>query len=520
MATFAEWVKQFLERQVAEAIAGAGLSGRLYATIEGPQTISLEFQLYNPNNQNIRKALGLGPTIMALTGSESVPTISQTGALIVVQVEHPRPWTPAASALVRYGEKLTVPIGVNERAKPEVVTFGDGCPVLAYIGPPGSGKSTGIMSTVAILAAQSPASRVRFLVAAKHVAGWNAFVALEHMEEIASDEGAAIDLIRYVAGPVLEDRQRTDAKWPAIFLVADDVTGLILADKTVGSPLTTIATEGRKHQIFLILGLHGAGRKDAVAGMVDESIAHRIVYRPRRSDAGTRNTGRKGSAVGALSERAGDALHISGRTETRVATPIGWEKIVARIAPLQIEDGAERAPRPLRARSSPTRERSGRSTPAPAERGDTNSAHGTLTSTPAPAEPLRSVSPGNIETPAEIGAPREPTTEEREDIVRYIIERTDAGQKTSGRHLIDILYCGRRGRTVQEITKSLLKEAERQRASRAGDPFADEEQPAALPKRLSDSERAAAVVADEERRIREEIEAQTIDWSTVTFKGR
>lgn len=535
MATLAEWIKH-LERQVGEAITGAGLSAALRKTVEGPQTITLTIQLMSPTPANITALGKLSPTITALTGQQT--KISQRGAYHIVQVEHPRPWTPTASSLAKYGRKFTVPIGVDEHARIASVTFGPKhCPVLAYIGPPGAGKSTAIMSTVAMLANQAPPSRARFYVASKKAADWQQFKSLPHTEETAGTVSDSIELIRYIAGPVLEHRQQTNSIWPAVFLIADDVTGLIEADKTIGSPLTVIATEGRAHQVFLILGLHGAGRKAATGnGMLDDSIKERIVYRPNRSDSSSRNTGQKGTDLGMLSNRQGDALHIAGRTQHRIATPRNPERILDRIAPaVMIDDEDEprhdrssasattgAAPEPLHGRSSErataTRERSTRSTAAPPEQGDTIPAHVPATCDPAPLEQpgagagappkIQRVAPGQIEAPASIGAPREPTTAERAEIVRYIIQRRLAGLETSGRHLIDLLYDGKRGKTTQAITKSLLQEAERAEAEVGLDPFAEEPAPAPLPQRET-----------EEERLRRQIAEGTIDWNQYQLKG-
>lgn len=522
MATLREWVK-WLEAQCAEGIAGAGIDAVLRRTVEGPQTITLYFQIYNPTKRNLATMAGLAPSITALTNLPA--TVRQIGSTHEIQVDHPQPWTPAAAALAKYGNRLTVPVGVAANGKPVTITFGDMCPVAAWIGPPGSGKSTAIMSTLALLVNQTPATRAQLFISAKKVAAWSRFGDLPHTEEVATDLGASLDLIRYIAGPVLEHRQQDGIKWPAIFLIVDDVTGLVEADSSIGSPLAVIATEGREHQIFMILGLHAAGRKAAIGGgLTEEAIRTRIVYRPSRSDASSRNTGQRGIDLSVLSARAGDAMFISGREQKRIATPHGWERVINRIAPERRLDqeaeqhrSAERAA--LHASATPTRERTTSTAPAPAERGDTKPGHVRATGDPAPAEPARveRVSPGQISAPAAIGAAREPTTDERKEIIRYIHQRTAAGIETSGRHLIDVLFAGRRGRTTQSIAKSLLSEADRTLSSAGIDPFAGEPEPAQTPRRLSAEEKEQKQIEDEEQLIRQNILNGSIDWSTVTF---
>ena len=301
------------------------------------------------------------------------------------------------------------------------------------------------------------------------------------------------------------------------------MTGLIEADSTIGSPLAVVATEGRKHNIFLILGLHGAGRNAAVGnGMVDEAIAQRIVYRPHRSDSGTRYTGQKGTNLDSLSVRPGDALYVAGRRARRIATPHGWERVLDRIAPArQVEPEPGPAPLPRRSALHPgalaTRESAARSTPAPAERGDENRAHVARTDDPAPLARIRRVSPGAIEEPGEIGEPREPTAEERGEIINYILQRRAAGKATSGRKLIEILYRNRRGKTTQAIAKSLLAEAERWQVETGIDPFDGEPKPAALPQRMSEEEAIRAEAEAQAAAEEEAIRAGTVDWGKVNF---
>ena len=329
MATIRQWVA-WVENKIAGLVVGEGLAVGLAEVIEGPQVVTFRLRLLRPSPADLRRLLTLGPAIAQATQVEKV-RITDTARGILVELPSPSPKTPPASLLATATTGLAVAVGLDQWRKPVVVNLDDR-PNVAFIGPPGRGKTQGLKSVVFALASRNPARRLSYAIFSQKRSDWVAFEGAAGCIAVVSDPTEATDAIAWAAGDLLQGRARDGASWPAVVLILDDLVALLQRAPDLAGPLGEIASMGRAPRVFLLLGTQQAGSRSGMGStLIDDNVACRIVYRASSATAGARATGAGGLGVEALTGRKGDALFVADDQVERIATGFADDRLVAQL---------------------------------------------------------------------------------------------------------------------------------------------------------------------------------------------
>lgn len=344
MTNIRQWVA-WAERKIAGVVIGEGLDVALAEVVEGPQVVTFRLRILRPSPSNLRKLLTLGPAIAQAAQVDQV-RITDTARGVLVELPSPQPKTPPAALLAQSTTGLSVALGLDQWRKPVVADL-DVFPNIAFIGPPGRGKTQGMKSTVFALASRNPARRFCYVVFSQKRSDWSVFDPAAGCIAVVSDPAEVSDAFAWAAGDLLQGRAKTGANTPAILFVVDDLVALLQRSPDIAGPLGELATLGRGPRLFLLLGTQQAGSRSGMAStLVDDSVACRVVYRASSATAGARAAGAGGLGLDQLSGRKGDALFVADDRVERIATGFADDRLVAQLP------AADWGPKPWATRSS------------------------------------------------------------------------------------------------------------------------------------------------------------------------
>ena len=344
MANIRQWVA-WVERKIAGVVVGEGLDVALAEVVEGPQVVTFRLRIMRPSPSNLRKLLTLGPAIAQAAQVDQV-RITDTARGVLVELPSPQPKTPPAVLLAQSTTGLSVALGLDQWRKPVVADL-DVYPNIAFIGPPGRGKTQGMKSTLFALASRNPARRLCFAVFSQKRSDWEVFDPAAGCIAVTRDPAEVSDAFAWAAGDLLQGRAKTGANTPAILFVVDDLVALLQRSPDIAGPLGELATLGRGLRLFLLLGTQQAGSRSGMAStLVDDSVACRVVYRASSATAGARAAGVGGLGLDQLSGRKGDALFVADDRVERIATGFADDRLVAQLP------AADWGPKPWASRSS------------------------------------------------------------------------------------------------------------------------------------------------------------------------
>ena len=328
MATIRQWVA-WAERKVAGVVVGEGLDVALAEVVEGPQVVTFRLRLLRPSPAALRKLQALGPAIAQAAQVDQV-RITDTAKGVLVELPSPSPKTPPAALLAQATKGLAVAVGLDQWRRPIVADL-DVFPNLAFIGPPGRGKTQAMKSTLFALASRNPARRLCYVVASQKRSDWQAFEPATGCIAVVSDPAEVGDAFAWAAGELLQERARDGVDSPAIIFVIDDLVALLQRAPDIVGPLGELASMGRGLRLFLMIGTQQAGSRSGMAStLVDDNVACRVVYKASSATAGARAAGAGGLGLDQLSGRRGDALFVADRVE-RIATGFADDRLIAQL---------------------------------------------------------------------------------------------------------------------------------------------------------------------------------------------
>ena len=328
MATIRQWVA-WAERKVAGVVVGEGLDVALAEVVEGPQVVTFRLRLLRPSPAALRKLQALGPAIAQAAQVDQV-RITDTARGVLVELPSPAPKTPPAALLAQATKGLAVAVGLDQWRRPIVADL-DVFPNLAFIGPPGRGKTQAMKSTLFALASRNPARRLCYVVASQKRSDWQAFEPATGCIAVVSDPAEVGDAFAWAAGELLQERARDGVDSPAIIFVIDDLVALLQRAPDIVGPLGELASMGRGLRLFLMIGTQQAGSRSGMAStLVDDNVACRVVYKASSATAGARAAGAGGLGLDQLSGRRGDALFVADRVE-RIATGFADDRLIAQL---------------------------------------------------------------------------------------------------------------------------------------------------------------------------------------------
>lgn len=329
MTSIRPWVA-WAEGKLATVVVGEGLHVALAGVVEGPQVVTFRLRLMTPGAAPLRRLLALGPAIAQAVQVDQV-RISDTAKGILVEIPSPQPKTPPATMLAAATHGLAAAVGFDQWRRPVIVELDDR-PNIAFVGPPGRGKTQGMKSLLFALASRNPARRFSYLIFAQKRSDWEAFAPAVGCITVISDPREASDALAWAARDLLQSRAKQGVAWPAILFVVDDLVNLLQRSPDVVGPLGEIASMGRGLRLFLLLGTQQAGSRSGMGStLIDDNVACRVVFRASSATAGARATGAGGLGVEQLSGRKGDALFVADDVVARVATGFADDRLVAQL---------------------------------------------------------------------------------------------------------------------------------------------------------------------------------------------
>ena len=328
MGNLRQWVA-WVERKIAGVVVGEGLDVALAEVVEGPQVVTFRLRLLRPSPAALRKLQSLGPAVAQAAQVEGV-RITDTARGVLVELPSPSPKTPPAALLAKATEGLRVAVGLDQWRKPVVADL-DVFPNIAFIGPPGRGKTQAMKSSLFALASRNPARRLCYVVASQKAADWRAFEPAAGCIAVVSDPAEAALALEWGAGELLQGRAKEGVRSPAILFVLDDLVALLQRSPGIAGPLSELATLGRSSRLFLMIGTHQAGSRSGMAStLVDDNVACRVVYKASTSTAGARAAGVGGLGLDQLSGRRGDALFVADQV-ARIATGFADDRLILQL---------------------------------------------------------------------------------------------------------------------------------------------------------------------------------------------
>lgn len=329
MGNLRQWVA-WVERKLAAAVVGEGLDVALAEVVEGPQVVTFRLRLLRPSPAALRKLQALGPAIAQAAQVDGV-RITDTAKGVLVELPSPSPKTPPAALLAQATKGLAVAVGLDQWRQPVSADL-DLYPNLAFVGPPGRGKTQAMKSALFALASRNPARDLCYVVASQKRADWQVFEPAAGCIAVVSDPTEVEDALAWAAGDLLQTRAKTGVRSPAVVFVLDDLVALLQRAPGIAGPLGELATLGRSSRLFLVIGTHQAGSRSGMAStLVDDNVACRVVYRASTSTAGARAAGVGGLGLDQLSGRRGDALFVADDQVKRIATGFADDRLVAQL---------------------------------------------------------------------------------------------------------------------------------------------------------------------------------------------
>lgn len=305
------------ERSLASLAISEALHVGMAQAIQGPMTITFRLRLLQPSKAGLAKLLALGPAVQQALQVSSV-RITGTEAGILVEVPSPYPKTPAAELLAKHSRGIELAIGLNSMRRAVLLDFGR-WPHLLAVGPSGRGKSQAMRSLLFALASRNSPGRACFLIMAKKQEDWRAFQPSANCLALLTDPGEQELALAWLAGDLLQRRAEQGLRWPAIFLVADDLINLQARASLTGG-LEELASMGRAAGIHLLISSQTTGKVGGFTQAIEQNLTARLIFGAGDSAAGARHAGQGGLQIEEIGIAPGDALLLLDGQPQRLAT--------------------------------------------------------------------------------------------------------------------------------------------------------------------------------------------------------
>lgn len=314
------------ERSLASLAISEGLHIGLAQAIQGPMVVTFRLRLLTPSKASLSKLLALGPTVQQALQVSSVRITGSEGG-ILVEVPSPYPKTPAAELLARASKGIELAIGLDSRRRPVLLDFLR-WPHLLAVGPTRRGKSQALRSLLFALARRNSPGRALFLILAKKGEDWRAFQPSAHCLGLLLQPDEQEQALAWLAGDVLQRRAEEGRRWPALFLVADDLINL-QARASLSGPLGEIASMGGAAGIHLLISSQTTGKAGGLTQDIEQNLTARLIFGAGDSAAGARYAGQGGLQIESIGIAPGDALLLLDGQPQRLATGLCLDREIA-----------------------------------------------------------------------------------------------------------------------------------------------------------------------------------------------
>ena len=312
-----------------------------YGCRQGPHTLTYALRLVHNVQQQLDKALKLGPLIEGAIRDTPVRIRHKNG---YIYVEIPSPAPVAVRAQNLSGDGLAVPVGMTTVRSVRGIDFANPSTAhLVVVAGTGRGKTTAARTILYGLARQNDPADVRLVVCTFKPPDWNAFAALPHMLDIATEPRQIVRILRWAKDEVYR-RSRAGTTTPRWMIVLDDMYnwGRVV---DVGTEIGEIASLGRASGIHLLISTQkvtseGVGNNAAAVS----NISTRLVLGANSGAEAAQVTGLKGSGAELLGRYPGDGLLITTGSPVRLACAHVTDDTVRALAAGRRADPAQPAP--------------------------------------------------------------------------------------------------------------------------------------------------------------------------------
>ena len=309
------------EKRIGALVVREGLHCGLVRVVQGPLTLTFTVRLLAPTPAALRRLLALGPALAQALQVESV-RVADSAAGVQIEIPSPVKRTPPAALLARHTKGLSVALGLDTQRQPVRVDLRQHGALL-WVGPSRRGKTESLKSTVYALARANKWQALQYVILSQKRQDWAAFEPAASCMGVVSDPAEAGQVLKWLAGEVLQGRAAHGGRSPAVLVVADDLLNLLERAPDIAGSLAEIASMGAGLGVHLLAGTQEAGSKRGTGGpAVESNVTARVVYKSSSAHAAARATGQGGAGVDLLTSARGDALLIVDGEPVRVAT--GW----------------------------------------------------------------------------------------------------------------------------------------------------------------------------------------------------
>lgn len=311
---------------VDEALRGEGLTAHLVRAKRSYLAISYKLQLAGVNRSTLSAVGNLGPVLEQLSGLAPV-RVSTRGGIISVEFPTPYPVSVSADAIAKHMRGANICLGFDNWSNPIYVQLKDRNAV-AFIGIPGSGKSTALRAILYGIMATNP---LKFMVLTVKGEEWQSFAKVQGCVGVYT---RIEDIAQILADGVahLEKLALAGQRSKPTLLVVDDMHAILKGNPQIVDSLGKLISVGRAVGFYALLSTVSWGSRDVSGGFaIEDSVAARLVFSTSSNVAAARATGRKASGVEQLSGMQGDALLITGSEQSRIATGYVTDAMIAKL---------------------------------------------------------------------------------------------------------------------------------------------------------------------------------------------
>lgn len=316
------FIDTFIEYMIY-ALQEERVSGTITKVFRGPATVSVSLKVLPTPGESIMRSIDKASTpkmveaIRVTAGVDFLRAVRNSGG---VTYEFPAlsSVTPGLDYMRQFVKPRLVPIGMDAVNGDPYYLHVNKQPNVAWVGPPGSGKSEAMVSALwAAVMSGSGNNYPGHVVLTKKPRKWAMFAHTPGCLGVYNDTDHIHIILREVAANI------SDTKDSPLIVVLDDVQLLLKDNPKLAESISMLVSAGRGQHTYIWIGTQIMGTSGGAGGFdVENNVTARIVYRPTSAQMAYFATGNSSSGAMSLTGAPGDCIVVDrGGNTTRIATP-------------------------------------------------------------------------------------------------------------------------------------------------------------------------------------------------------